>query len=154
MPTTAAELATQAATAVHTLAVLSRPAITPLDADELRATTCALAQLTAALPQTLRQLRAYLPAADGDADPARDGLHQASGLAAHLAAALDTTYQALGDLAETTETNTEGVNIQPAIRGQFSNGVDTACRTQPGELACTSHEPCAALHAAGRFRPQ
>ncbi len=107
MPTTVTALAERAATAVHELAHLARPAITTLEVQQLGATTGALTDLAAALPQTLRQLQAYLTVSHdpGDttpkADPARDCLRQAAAVAAHLAAALDAAHQALGDLAET-----------------------------------------------------
>ncbi len=114
MPTSVLTVAEQAAAAIHQLAVLTRPQITALDVRQLGATTSALAELVAALPQTLRQLQAYLTITDGSADaataadPAGACLHQAGTIAAHLAAALDAAHQALGGLAETTETTPGG----------------------------------------------
>ena len=45
------EEAERAVTAVHELALLTRPAITTLDVSELRTVTGALAELAAGLPQ-------------------------------------------------------------------------------------------------------
>lgn len=117
------DLADTAAAAVHDLALLSRPAITTLDIDDLDHVTAALADLAAALPQTLDQLRRYLPGSTGNNAAAR--LDQAGAAAAHLAALLDAAHQALGDTAEPTEPNPGGVKIQPTEGGQFSSGVDT-----------------------------
>lgn len=116
MPTSVTALAAQAATAVHELAHRTRPAITALHIHQLGATTGALADLVAALGQTLRQLQGYLTVSDGQpghdpataADTARASLDQASAIAAYLAATLDTAHQALGDLAETTENKAGG----------------------------------------------
>ncbi|HEU4911104.1 MAG TPA: hypothetical protein VFV76_04330 [Actinomycetes bacterium] len=110
-------LAEQAATAVHKLAHLTRPAITTLDVTDLRATTGALTELAAALPQILNQLSTYLQEpGDGNtitvgaqgAEPARTSLRHAAVAAAHLAAALDGAHQTLGDLAETTQIKAGG----------------------------------------------
>jgi hypothetical protein len=64
MSHTAATLADQAVTAVHELALLTRPAITPLHVQDVRTVTAALAELAAGLPQTLRQLSQYLDSAE------------------------------------------------------------------------------------------
>jgi hypothetical protein len=124
---TVAVLAEQAAAAVHQLALLTRPAVTTLDVEQLSATTGALADLAAALPQTLRQLQGYLTDSYNQeghlaiaVDPASDCLRQAGTVATHLAAVLDAAHQTLGDLAETTETTP---------RGQFSTGVDIGERS-------------------------
>ncbi len=147
MPTTVTALAERAATAVHELAHLARPAITTLEVQQLGATTGALTDLAAALPQTLRQLQAYLtlshdPGDTAKADPARDCLRQAAALAAHLAAALDAAHQALGHLAETDPNQARGVKFRPAIRGQFSTGVDSEWggKQTERELIARSHQ--------------
>jgi hypothetical protein len=137
MTHTVTALADQASAAVHELACLTRPAITALDVHDLRTVTGALAELAAGLPQTLRQLSGYLTADaltapsgpyTGDPDTAVAHAHtclrQAAAAAAHLATALDAAHQTLGELAETTQTGPEGVNIQPTTRGQISTGVD------------------------------
>lgn len=119
-----ADLAGTAAAAVHDLALLSRPAITTLDIDDLEHVTAALADLAAALPQTLGQLRRYLPHG-ATADRAAASLNQARAAAQHLAGLLDEARQALGDTAGPTKQNPGGVKIQPTERGQFSTGVDS-----------------------------
>jgi hypothetical protein len=110
-------LADQAATAVHDLVHLTRPAITALEVSDLRLLTAALAELTAALPQLLTQLNSYLPADAPLAAPnrqlpddphtpgnhARSCLRRARTAAAHLATALEAAHQTLGDLAETPQ---------------------------------------------------
>jgi enhancing lycopene biosynthesis protein 2 len=115
-------LAEQAATALHELARLARPAITPLDISDLRSIAGALAELAAGLPQNLNQLSSYLNDTSASTDPtagaqdtenARNCLRHAGAAAAHLAAALDATHQTLGGLAETTTIKTGG---------QFSTG--------------------------------
>jgi hypothetical protein len=139
MTHTVTALADQASAAVHELACLTRPAITALDVHDLRTVTGALAELAAGLPQTLRQLSGYLTADaltapsgpyTGDPDTAVAHAHtclrQAAAAAAHLATALDAAHQTLGELAETTQTGPEGVNIQPTTRGQISTGVDNS----------------------------
>jgi ABC-type transporter Mla subunit MlaD len=127
-------LADQAAAAVHELAHLTRPAITTLQVSDLPTLTAALADLAAGLPQTLHQLGRYLPdgltltddprTGDPTLDHAGACLRHAAAAAAHAAGALQAAHQSLGDLAETTQTAPEGVNIQPTKRGQISTGVD------------------------------
>jgi hypothetical protein len=154
MPHSLSTQADRAVTAVHELAHLTRPAITRLDVGDLRTLTGALAELAAGLPQTLNQLGSYLDPADdptltGDqsrgaaVDHARTHLRHAGAAAAHLAAALDTAHQTLGDIAETDREPTKGVNFQPAIRGQFSTGVDTRGDHARGEFVGT---PCSTWH--------
>lgn len=118
------DLADTAAAAIHHLAGQTRPGITTLPIADLEHITAALAELAAALPQTLRQLASQLP----DDEVTGGGhntacLRHAGAEAAHLATLLDAAHQALGDTAE-TQTNPKGVNFQPAKRGQFSPGVD------------------------------
>ncbi len=111
-----ADLADTAAAAVHDLALLTRPAITTLDTDDLEHVTAALADLAAALPQALDQLRRYLPHRPS-ANPAAARLNQSATTAQHLAALLDHARQALGDTAEPTQPDPGGVKIQPMERG-------------------------------------
>lgn len=145
MPHHATTLADQAVTAAHQLALLTRPAISTLQVSDLRTVTGALAELAAGLPQTLGQLSRYLPAADPStatddpvtgaqdtpADHALTCLRHASAAAAHLAAALDAAHQTLADMGETTNPNFQGVTFQPARRGHFSTGVDSAGSAYP-----------------------
>jgi|APMI01.1.fsa_nt_gi hypothetical protein len=121
-------LAATAADTLHELALLTRPAITAMDVNEVAALTAVLAELTAAVPQTLRQLATYLPDQDADHQlnttrhviDAQASLRAACAAATHLATALDAAHQTLGNTAETPQ----GVKIQPTIRGQISTGVD------------------------------
>ena len=101
-------VANRAAGAVRELATLTRPAVTDLNTGDLYALNGALTELVAALPQVLQQLAGY-PAA-GDAGAC---LTQASSIAAHLTAVLDTAHQTLGDTAESIQTDQKGVSFQP-----------------------------------------
>lgn len=122
------DLADTAATATHHLAGQTRPGITTLPIADLEHITAALAELAAAMPQTLRQLASHLPADEvTGSSHATACLRHAAAEAAHLATLLDTAHQALGNTAE-PETNPRGVKIQPAKGGQFSPGVDTLNR--------------------------
>jgi hypothetical protein len=128
MPASPADLAERAAAAIHDLTLLTRPAITSLDTSDLHTITGALTQMTTALPQLLRQLSSYHEhntTPHPMAAELRACLQHASAAATHLSTALDTAHQILGNHAETITTQTNGVNIQPAIRGQISSGVDT-----------------------------
>jgi hypothetical protein len=117
MPHTIAE---QAVAATHELARLTRPAITTLDAAEIARLTQTLTKLAAGLSQTLTQLSNYNAAANAHAN-----LQHAATAAGCLATALNTAHHDLGDTAETPDSEPEGVNFQPAKRGQTSTGVDT-----------------------------
>lgn len=90
-----AVVAERAATAVHDLAHLTRPAITDLTTGDLYDLTGTLTDLVAALPQVPNQLASY-PAAHA----ARDCLTHASRIAIELSAVLDTTHQTLDETVE------------------------------------------------------
>lgn len=103
-------LAQQAERVIHDLTVLTRPAITTLTVGDLYTITGALAGLTAALPQTLTQLSRYVSTPADSATPYRTclTLAEATAAASLLAAALEAAHQALGDTAETHQTNPRG----------------------------------------------
>ena len=128
------DLAATAATAVHALALQTRSGITTLSIADLEAVTAALAELAAAIPQTLRQLTSHLPSDDASGESqATAYLGHASTQAVRLATLIDAAHQALGNTAE-PQTNPTGVRIQPAKGGQFSTGVDTLGRIRERTL--------------------
>jgi hypothetical protein len=91
-----------AATAMHDVALLTRPAITDLTIADIYDITAALTDLSAAVGQTLHQLQRYLPATE-NGQASSTGLHHASVAAARLNTVLDHAHQALGNTAENPE---------------------------------------------------